>query len=308
MKRRRAGRREEGPGRKWRWGSLMLLSFFAGLLTIGVAVLMPGGESGNVSGPPAQGEPSAPPPVPGEAEEAAPDERQATPVEGTAPRLAIVVDDCGYDPTRDAEWLKFPEKITMAVIPFGPSSRRLARTAHERGFGVLIHVPMEPESPVSDRTEEFRLRKGMSKEEMDSLLGRMIEENSWASGVSNHMGSAFTADLESMGTFVSLLKSRGLFLLDSVTTPRSVAVLAALRAGVPVTRRDVFLDAGIQPEEMRLRWKQALEIAKEKGKAILVCHGRKESFRTILDLVPDLEAEGIRAVTIDELLAGRRRQ
>jgi len=286
----------------------MLLSFFAGLLTIGVAVLMPGGESRNGSGLPVQEEPSAQPPVPGEAEETARDARETPPVEGPAPRLAIVVDDCGYDPARDAEWLNFPEKITMAVIPFGPSSRRLARTAHERGFGVMIHVPMEPESPVSDRTEGFMLRKGMSLEEMDSLLGRMIEENSWASGVSNHMGSAFTADLESMRNLVSLLKSRGLFLLDSVTTPRSVAVLAALRGGVPVTRRDVFLDVGLQPDEMRLRWKEAMTIAKEKGKAILVCHGRKESFRTILDLVPDLEAEGIRAVTVDELLVGRQSQ
>ncbi len=286
----------------------MLCAFLAGLLTIGAVVLMPGGESKTAARfPPQRESPSQRPDSAGDAE-AGPHDQVTLTVQPPIPRLAIVVYDCGYDPTRDAEWLKFPEKITLAIIPFGPSSRRLAESARARGFGVLIHIPMEPESPVSDRTERFRLRRGMSGEEMDALLGRMIRENSWASGVSNHMGSAFTADLESMGTFVSLLKSRGLFFLDSVTTPRSVAVLAALRAGVPVTRRDVFLDAGIQPEEMRLRWKQALEIAKEKGKAILVCHGRKESFRTILDLVPDLEAEGIRAVTIDELLAGRRRQ
>ncbi len=306
MNRRRGGRREEEPGRKRRWASLMLLAFFAGLLTVGVAVLMPGGEDGNGPESPVRGTPSEASPVSGETTESARTEQETPPVKGPAPRLAIVIDDCGYDPTRDAEWLKFPEKITLAVIPFGPSSRRVARTAHERGFGVLIHVPMEPESPVSDRTEGFRLRRGMSREEMGTLLGRMIEENSWATGVSNYMGSAFTADLESMETLVSLLKSRGMFFLDSVTTPRSVAVLAALRAGLPVTRRDVFLDAGIPQEEMRSRWKEAIATAKEKGKAVLVCHGRKDSFRTILDLVPDLEAEGIRAVTVDELLSGRR--
>ena len=94
--------------------------------------------------------------------------------------------------------------------------------------------------------------------------------------------------------------------VGGVTTPRSVAVLAALRAGVPVTRRDVLLDAGLPPEEMRSRWDEAIATAKEKGKAVLVCHGRKDSFRTILDLVPALEAEGIRAVTVDELIAERR--
>lgn len=306
MKRRRGGRREEESGRKLRWASLMLLAFVAGLLAIGVAVLMPGGEGGNGPESRAEADSAAPPPVSGETGDAAPAEPETPPSEELPPRLAIVVDDGGYDPARDAEWLKFPEKITLAVIPFGPSSRRLARSAHERGFGVLIYVPMEPEAPVSDRTEGVRLRRGMSREEMNALLGRMIEENPWATGVSNYMGSAFTADLESMATLVSLLKSRGLFFLDSVTTPRSVAVLAALRAGLPVTRRDVFLDAGIPPEEMRSRWEEAIATAKEKGKAVLVCHGRKESFRTILDLVPDLEAEGIVAVTVEELLAGRR--
>ncbi len=305
MKRRRTGRRKGEAGRKGRWCPLMVCAFLAGLLTIGVAVLMPGGESKNGRSPLPKEVP-APPGVPGDNAQAASSARDSLPVEVPTPRLAIVVDDCGYDPTRDAEWLKFPEKITMAVIPFGPSSRRLPKAARDRGFGVLIHAPMEPEGPVSDRTGGFRFRKGMSGEEMDALLGRMIEENAWATGVSNHMGSAFTADPESMAMFSALLKSRGLFFLDSVTTSRSVAVQAALQAGIPVARRDVFLDAGDRPEEMRLQWKKAISIAKAKGKAVLVCHGKKDSLRTMLDLVPDLDAEGVRAVTLDELLTENR--
>lgn len=288
----------------------MLVAFLAGLLTTGIVILHPGGESGSgTTVSPAQGEPAAP------SEEFAQTgpatAREPLPVgmsreEGPTPRLAIVVDGCGYDPTRDAEWLKFPEKVTLAIIPFGPSSRRLAQSAHERGFGVLIHVPMEPEGNVSDRTDGFRLRRDMSGEEMGALLGRMIEENPWAKGVSNHMGSAFTADPESMATFVSLLKSRKLFLLDSMTSSRSIAVKAALKEGIPAARRDVFLDAEMQPEELRLQWKKTVAIAKERGAAVLVCHGRRESLRTILDLVPDLEAEGVRAVTLAELLSGKR--
>jgi polysaccharide deacetylase 2 family uncharacterized protein YibQ len=281
MKHRRAGRKRGDNKKRWRWGSLMLCAFLAGLLTIGAVVLMPGGESKTAARFPPQRE---------------------------SPRLAIVVYDCGYDPTRDAEWLKFPEKITLAIIPFGPSSRRLAESARARGFGVLIHIPMEPESPVSDRTERFRLRRGMSGEEMDALLGRMIRENSWASGVSNHMGSAFTADPESMAALAALLKSRGLFLLDSMTTSRSVAVSVARKAGIPVARRDVSFDADMSPEEMRRRWERAMSIAKKKGKAILLCPGRRESLQAILDLVPDLGAEGIRAVTMDDLFARKRSQ
>jgi len=278
----------------------MVCAFLAGLVTIGVAVLMPGGESRNRAALPSQGAPEAPAAIPPGITQPY---GKAVPTEVPTPRLAIVVDDNGYDTTRDAEWLRFPEKITVAVIPFGPSSRRLAKAAHERGFGVLINVPMEPVSPISDRTDGFRLHRGMGREEMDALLSRMIDENSWASGASNHMGSAFTADPESMAAFAALLKSRGLFFLDNMTTSRSVAVQAALRAGIPVARRDVFFDTDMEPGEMRLQWKRALSIAKEKGKAVLVCHGRRESLRVILDLVADLDAEGVRAVTLDELFA-----
>ena len=277
----------------------MIAAFLAGLLTAGAVILLPGGES-RTGGwtPPQENSPEASPPS-GKEDPAVPGLPPGT---GPQPRIAIVVDDCGYDPPRDAEWLKFPEKITLAVIPFGPSSRRLAQSAHARGFGVLIHVPMEPEGNVSDATEGFRLRRGMNGKEMGDLLGRMISENPWASGVSNHMGSAFTADTESMAALAALLKSRNLFFLDSMTSSRSVAVKTALNAGIPVARRDVVLDAGIPPEEMRLQWKRTLSIAKAKGKAILVCHGGKESLQAILDLVPDLESEGVRAVTLEELM------
>src|SRR4030066_344923 len=119
MKRRKAGR-----GKVWWWGPLMLGAFLAGLLTTGIVILRPGGESSTVTTvSPAQGEPAAPNEEIAQTGPAT--ARESLPVgmsreEGPTPRLAIVVDGCGYDPTRDAEWLKFPEKVTLAIIPFGP--------------------------------------------------------------------------------------------------------------------------------------------------------------------------------------------
>ncbi len=278
---------------------LLTGSFVAGLLTVAVATFMPGSAGRSGAGNRTREETAATSLRPGTGMGSA----RGGPLRELLPyRLAIVVDDCGYDPTMDAEWLKFPEPVTLAVIPFGPSSRRLAQAAHARGFGVLIHVPMEPEGSVSDRTDGFRFRVGMGADVMGALLDRMIAENPWADGVSNYMGSAFTADPHSMAVFASLLRTRGLFFLDSVTSTRSVAVRTAREAGVPVARRDVDLRAGTAPEEMRREWKETLALVKEKGTAILLCHGGRESLRVILDLVPDLKKEGIRAVTVDNLL------
>lgn len=264
----------------------MLLAFVCGLAVIGSVAYLPLGEA-----------PVTAPSGPGSAP-FAPLQREAA-----APRIAIVVDALGYEPARDAAWLKFPAKLTIAVLPFGPSSRSVAESARERGFSVLLHVPMEPDADVTDRTVDFRFRRGMGAEEMEALLGRMIRDVPFASGTSNHMGSAFTADPEAMSIYAALLKEKGLFLLDSVTTPRSIALTAALRAGVPALRRDVVLDVEESPESMRRRWAEVLSIAKRRGSAVLVCHGRTETLQAIRRYLPELEAEGIRAVTLDELMA-----
>lgn len=278
----------------------MLLSFLCGLITIGVVAYLPLG-TGPGSGAPGAGPASFSPVQRDGSAESLPAGDAQRPE--ASPRLAIVVDDLGYDPARDAAWLKFPAKITMAVLPFGPSSRRVAESARDRGFCILVHVPMEPEADVPDRTSEFRLRRGMDAAEMEALLDRMIRDVPFAAGASNHMGSALTADPEAMSLYAALLREKGLFLLDSVTTRRSVAATAALRAGIPAARRDVALDVDDDAESMRRRWREALSVAKRKGFAVLVCQGRMETLQALRGYLPELDAEGIRAVTLDELLA-----
>lgn len=267
-------------------------AFIAGLLAAGVALFLP--ESGNRVQGPASSSFAPPPPPPQAPPQPLPQAPQA--------RIAIVVDDMGYEPSLDAEWLKLPGKLNVAVLPFGPSSRKVAESARARGWGVILHVPMEPENPASDKTERFRIRRGMTGAEIESLLSRMAENLPQATGVSNHMGSAATSDRATMSAFVSAIRKRGYFLLDSVTTPASVALDAAGNAGVPAARRDVFLDSSLSPEDMRSRWEQAVSLAKEKGTAVLICHAKAETLRVIAALLPRLREANVQAVTLDELL------
>jgi len=272
-------------------------AFLAGLLLTGVALLVPSGDDR----PPAGPSPFAPAAT---APAGAVDNGSAAPGDGgRPPLLAIVVDDLGYDPVRDAEWLAFPEKITASVLPFGPSSKTIAASARSKGFAVILHVPMEPERPSADGTEPFRLRRGMTAGELEEAFTRMARDVPQATGASNHMGSAFTSDPASMDAFAAVLKGKGFFFVDSVTSAGSLGAEAAARAGVPVLRRDVFLDDDPRPEEMRRRWERAIAAAKERGGAVLVCHARRETLSALLGMLPDLRREGIRAVTVEELLA-----
>jgi len=275
-------------------------AFLAGLLLVGIALIRaPETErpaSDNPANPPAAIPPSS---VPSDNGAAGPAPRPPI------PRLAIVVDGLGYDPVRDAEWLDFPERITVSVLPYGPSSKSFAASARTRGFGVILHVPMEPEGAVADRTEPFLLRRGMPPEEIAERFARMAADVPQANGASNHMGSAFTSDLAAMAVFAQALKGKGFFFVDSVTSAGTVGSMAMEQAGVPATRRDVFLDDDVRPGEMRRQWAAAIALAKERGEAVLLCHARRETRKALLELLPQLRKEGIRAVTVEELLATR---
>jgi uncharacterized protein len=291
-----------GSGRKWwGWAALMAGAFLAGMVLVGVTLIRapeaerPTGD--NIASFPAAIPPSAAPSDNGTAGAGS-----APP----APRLAIVVDDFGYDPVRDAEWLDFPERITVSVLPHGPSSKSFAASARTHGFGVILHVPMEPEGAVADRTEPFVLRRGMTPEEIADRFARMAADVPQANGASSHMGSAFTSDLGAMTAFAQALKGKGFFFVDSVTSAGTVGLIAMEQEGVPATRRDIFLDDDGRPEEMRRQWAAAIALAKERGEAVLLCHSRGETRKVLLELLPQLRREGIRAVTVEELLSTRR--
>jgi polysaccharide deacetylase 2 family uncharacterized protein YibQ len=278
--------------KRWGWALLMAGAFLGGLLMMGIVLFWPAGGGRPLPASSAFASPVSPA-LPGTGDNAA---------MHPGPRMAIIVDDLGYEPVRDAEWLDFPEKISVSVLPFGPSSHTVAASASSRGYGVILHVPMEPKSPVEDSTEPYRLRRGMTAKEIEDLVARMARDIPQAKGASNHMGSAFTADATAMDAFAAALKERGFFFLDSATAGGSVGMEAARHAGVPAVRRDVFLDDDPRPEAMRRQWVRAIALAKERGEAVLICHSRRETLKAMLEMVPDLRKEGIRPVTIQEML------
>ncbi len=282
--------------KRWVWAALIAGAFASGLILMGAALFWPaGGKAPGARVSPFAGQLSPPSAV----------NTEVGVLSGAGPKLAIVVGDLGYDPVRDAEWLDFPTKVTLSVLPFGPSSGTVGASAHSRGHCVILHVPMEPRSPSPDRTEPFLLTRGMDAAQIAERLDRMARNLPQAVGAINHMGSAFTTDATAMDAFAAALKAMGFFFVDSATSSGSLGMEASRRAGVPAVQRDVFFDGDPDPAAMRRQWKKAIALAKERGEAVLVCHGRRETLQALLGMIPDLEPEGILPVTVRELLADR---
>lgn len=73
----------------------------------------------------------------------APDQAKQ-PVVQSQKRIAVIIDDLGNKMQGTDKILAMPVKLTVAVMPFLPSSEQDARNAHARGHDVLVHLPLEP--------------------------------------------------------------------------------------------------------------------------------------------------------------------
>jgi polysaccharide deacetylase 2 family uncharacterized protein YibQ len=123
-----------------------------------------------------------------------------------------------------------------------------------------------------------------------------------AIGANNHMGSEFTEHEDKMRLVLGTLKARGLFFIDSVTSPASTGLRLAHEMGIRSGRRDVFLDNEQNETYIRGQLEQAVRLARKRGAGIAICHPHSATIKTLAALLPGLEKRGITLVPASRLV------
>jgi polysaccharide deacetylase 2 family uncharacterized protein YibQ len=227
--------------------------------------------------------------------------RQSTSASNPNPRLAIIIDDLGYDHSAADAVLALGFPLTVSVLPHLPLSGELAEEAQRRGDQVMLHLPMESETDGA-KPEDIELRVGMSAAQVDTTLAGMLETVPYAAGVNNHQGSRATADPALMQALMPALRQRGLFFVDSRTDAKTVAYDMAERAGVPAASRKVFLDDIASRDAILKQLDLAARDAQRDGFTIAIGHPRPATIAALAEGVPPLEARGIHLVFASELV------
>jgi uncharacterized protein len=217
------------------------------------------------------------------------DEPPLAPVQ--PPTLALIVDDLGYSLAHGRRAIALPGPVTVAVLPFAPNTTTLAQIAAAAGTDVILHEPMQAaeETPSAPGT----LTAAMSDADLRGQLQRALADVPQAIGVNNHTGSLLTAQRAPMLSLMDELRVRGLFFLDSRTTPDTVARDVAMEEGVPSARRDVFLDHVADIDDIAAEFERAVLIARRKGHAVLIAHPYDVSLAFLEQALPTLAARGV---------------
>ncbi len=178
----------------------------------------------------------------------------------------------------------------------------MARFLHTLGREVLVHVPMEPEQ-ADEMSHPSFLTTSMSDEEVILRMSAFLARVPGAVGANNHMGSRFTRDSHRMEVVLAFLRDRGLFFVDSRTTPATVGREVAVRAGVPFAERHVFLDNDPNRPEIETRLEEAIQTARREGCALAIGHPRVQTLEVLTRWARDPHRD-VDVVPVSRLIAG----
>lgn len=226
-------------------------------------------------------------------------------------KLAIVIDDCGYntDLARVATSMGYP--VTLAVIPYTPYATETARIAKASGNTLFLHFPMQPQSYPSFDPGKGALLVNMPEQIIASVTRADVDSLGVAiDGANNHTGSAFTEDMGKMTQALGYLKNYTSRFLDSRTTGGSQAYAACRKVGMRCGANSLFLDnespnvtsdGGKEShvhDELMLAGKMALS----RGGVIVIGHLRKTTVAAFPAALAELERMGVKIVPVTQLM------
>ena len=298
-------------GRRRRWGGYFLAFLLGSIATLSAYILITKREPPPMKQEEGPSEPSSKTPSSAGPNSQGPPPGTAPPLTDIGPpvsrpgphaRVAIVIDDLGRERVISRELLQWNLPVTFAILPFEPHSRDLAVEAHQKGKEVILHLPMEPHGYPKTRPGEGTLLLEMNERVLLHQLSRDIDAVPYIKGVSNHMGSRFMEDSKKMKLVLSELKRRGLFFLDSRTTPETVGVQTANSIGLEAAERAVFLDNEVNEDAIRRSLHRLIRLSLASGKAIGIGHPHGATLRSLRRMIPEMKEKGIEVVPLSVIM------
>ena len=221
----------------------------------------------------------------------------------TAGRIAIVIDDFGYqDQALIRAFCDLPQPITFSIFPGERHTAWTARRATEKNHGVMVHLPMEPVGYPEHNPGPDAIFVDDAPEKIAALTQNALAAVPHARGVNNHMGSRVTQNATAMKAVLQIVKQRDFFFVDSRTSPQSVAYAIAREMGIRSGRGALFLDLAADEGAIAKQLYALAARARQEGAAIGIGHAKRETLRALQRVLPALEEQGFAFVLAEELV------
>ena len=207
------------------------------------------------------------------------------------PRVAIIIDDIGYDRGLARKFMAFDVPLTFSVLPDSPFGDTLVKEIKTRGMELMLHQPMEPREYPDVNPGPGALLSSMTADELIAQLERNLDRLPDVKGVNNHMGSQLTTESTRMYQVFSVLKKRKLYFIDSRSTAETICRPSARMLQVRFAERDIFLDHFQEAGFIRKQFHLLVKEAQKHGQAVAIAHPHSLTVRIFQEMLPELKKQ-----------------
>jgi polysaccharide deacetylase 2 family uncharacterized protein YibQ len=219
-------------------------------------------------------------------------------------KAALIIDDVGFVRGPADAMLKVPARLTWAFLPFTPYDEEYQAAARERGFEIILHLPLEPINQKANPGPGL-IRSEWPEEKILEQLDADLAEVPGAVGMNNHMGSLGTSNERLMDILLKAVKRKKLFFVDSNTGDHDhppVVEKCARKIQVPFARNQVFIDNSSDLEQKKTALRRLIKLALEQGEAVGIGHVREGTAEAIIEMLPEFAKAGVEIVPVSELV------
>ena len=215
---------------------------------------------------------------------------------------AIVIDDVPMNWTFfKTSFLLLNIPMTFSVLPFELHAKEYADMIVAAGFDVQIHMPMEPEGYPGMSPGKKAIFLAQTTDENIQLIDEACAILPFAVGMNNHMGSRATSERTTMLPIFIRLKQKGMYFLDSKTSPKSICAQVAEEVGLVCIENHYFLDDSERVEEIAVYLNRAIQNAFTNGYSVVIGHPYKETYDALSSSILRNTQDGIEYITVREL-------
>ncbi|MHB1418414.1 MAG: divergent polysaccharide deacetylase family protein [Bacillota bacterium] len=215
-------------------------------------------------------------------------------------KVAIVIDDFGQANTEGVrEIFAIDRPLTCAIMPHLEFTQKEAKEAKEKGFEIIVHLPLEPNYGKASWLGPGAITAKMTVAEIKKVAYEDFAAVPNAVGFNNHLGSLITSREDLISPVLQVAKTMGFFVLDSRTSEQSKVIPLAQNLGIAYTQRDVFLDNVKNVTYIKKQLNILADRAIARGSAVGIGHvglGGEKTAQAIKEMIPVMEARGIEFV------------
>jgi polysaccharide deacetylase 2 family uncharacterized protein YibQ len=217
------------------------------------------------------------------------------------PKIAIILDDVGYNMSYIRPFLELKVPITFSILPHIHYSRRLAKRINDEGHQIMLHQPMEPHNSLLN-PGPGTLYLNQNIEELHETVEKNIMSFPFAVGVNNHMGSLFTESRQKVLETLKVFKAKEFFFIDSVTSRNSHAFVTAENLNMKTASRNIFIDNQNNKTSICRQLAKLKKHALKFGSAIGIAHPRPETACAMAEFFYSGEASNLSVEYISGIL------